>query len=165
MSGRDRQTLRAGALDALDHLRHLRPVGRARSFQVVDLGANARAPRDVDQLVDGLEQAVALAAQVADVRAAEAPGLLAQRDELVRPGVEGRGVDQGRADAQRALLHRRTHERAHAHEFLSGRRTVVVVDDVHAHGGRADERGHVDRAAAAHDVVEVLPQRRPIDRE
>src|SRR5581483_9081077 len=61
---RDREALAPGALDPLDRAVELRPVAPAGLLQVIDLGADARAPRDLDELVDRLEQAPALAAQM-----------------------------------------------------------------------------------------------------
>ncbi len=163
--GADRETLLACGFDARDQRPELGPVRRASRLEVVDLGPQLRAPGDVDQLVDGLEQPIALAAHVADVHAAVGRGGLAQRDQLVGPGVEGRGVDQRRAHAERAFLHRLPDERLHPREFLGRRRPVVVIELVHAHGGRADEGRDVQGHPALLEVREILAQRGPADVE
>ena len=59
---------------------------------MVDLAADLRPARDLDELVYGLEEPVALVAQVRDVRAA---GGFGEPDELVSRRKSSRRVDQG----------------------------------------------------------------------
>ena len=95
------------------------PVARAGRLEVIDLGGDLRLAADADQLVHCLEQAVALAAQVGDVLAADTARatLHSSISSSVR-GVERRRVDERRADAERARLHLLAHERPHLVELL-----------------------------------------------
>ncbi len=70
--GGDLEALGPGRLDPLDDLVELVPVGLTGGLEVVDLGWYAGLPCNRDQFVDRLEQAVPLATQVRDVRAAVA---------------------------------------------------------------------------------------------
>jgi len=110
---------------------------------VVDLRRDLGVAGDGEHLVDRLVQAVALAAHVGDVHAAVLSGRSAERHQLGRLGVEGGGVDERGADAERALAHRLVHERHHAGELVGGRLTIGVAELVDAHRRRADEGGDV----------------------
>ena len=127
---------------------------------MVDLAADLRPARDLDELVYGLEEPVALVAQVRDVRAA---GGFGEPDELVSRRKSSRRVDQGGAHAERALRGGIAGERAHPLELSGCGGPVVVADLVHAERRRADERGDVDRHAPADEVLEALAERRPRD--
>ena len=62
--GRDAQALAPRRLDVRERVVHLRPVRLAAGLQVIDLRRRARAARDVDRLVHGLDEAMAFAAHV-----------------------------------------------------------------------------------------------------
>ena len=149
--------------DLLDRLLHLRPVALAGGLEVIDLRIDLRFARDADQLVQRFEEAIAFAAHVRDVAAAEFAGRLGELDQLVGLRV-GRGrVDQRSADTERALAHRLPHEFLHALQLVRRRRTIVEADLVLAHRGRADERGDVHRHALLGQELEVVAERGPGD--
>ncbi len=90
-------------------------------------------------------------------------GDLAQLDQLLGGRVERRGVDERRADAERARLHFLPHERPHAFELVGRRLPIVEPDDVLANRRGADKRRDVLRHAAPLQLLEVLAQGRPGD--
>ena len=130
---------------------------------MIDLRADTRAPRDRDELVDRLEQPLALAAHVRDVHAAVRRRRLAQRDELIGRCVRGGCVDERRPDTERAVAHRGVDERAHAPQLFGRGGPVVVGELVHADGRGADERRDVRRDAAPDERLQRLIERRPGD--
>ena len=147
-----------------DDLVELAPIGAASLFQMVDFGRCARAPRNVDQFVDALDQAIAFGAHVADVHAAAFSGFADQRDQLVSFG-EGRGrIDQRRPDAHRAFLHRLADEAAHAVELSRIGIDVALAQFMLPHRGRADERSDVERRALVLEEIEIVAKRGPFDR-
>jgi hypothetical protein len=75
-------SLRAASIFAIACC-HLRPVLLARGLQVIGLRVHLGFARDPDQLVERFEKAIALAAHVRDVAAAELARGLAQRDQLI----------------------------------------------------------------------------------
>jgi hypothetical protein len=146
-------------LDALDDVVELVPVRAARDLEVVDLPADARAAHDREELVQRLEQRVALAPEVSDVH----PGRLCERDQLVRLRVERRCVDQRGSEADSAFAHRFGDELLHARELRLRRRPISGAELVLAHRCGPDERRNVRRHAAALEVLEVLAEGRPLD--
>src|SRR5690606_2452868 len=146
-----------------DRLVEFRPVLHSRGLQVVDLGRDVRLAGDGDQLVDRLEQLVALAPDVRDVHATVLRGDARELDQLARLRVERRRVDQRGADAERTLLHGLSHQRAHALQLIGRGRPVLVADLVDTHRRRADERRDVRRDPTLDQVLEVLAQRGPWD--
>ena len=130
---------------------------------MIGLCVHLRLARDADQLVERLEEAIALAAHVRDVAAAELAGGLAERDELVRLRVRRRRVDQRAADAERALAHGLAHHVLHLLQLFGRRRDIVIADHVLAHRGGADERSDVRRNALLDQEVEILAERLPRD--
>src|SRR5262249_61664993 len=79
-----------------------------------------------------LEQRVRLAPHVRDVLALVLRGDLAELDELLRGRVVARGIDEGRADPERARLHLLADEVAHRVELRRRRVALVESDDVRA---------------------------------
>ena len=163
--GGDAKPRRARRLDPRDDLIELAPIGAARLLQMIDFGRRARAPRNLDQLVDALDQAVAFGAHVADVHAAALAGLGDQRDQLVGFGKGRRRIDERAADAHRAFLHRLTDEGAHALELGGVGIDVALAQLMLANRGRTDERRDVERRPLALDVLEILAERGPLDRK
>src|SRR5262249_57396848 len=99
------------------------------------LVAGARRPglgADADELVPRLEHRVRLAPHVRDVLALVLRGDLAELDELLRGRVVARGIDEGRADPERARLHLLADEVAHRVELRRRRVALVESDDVRA---------------------------------
>ena len=118
---------------------------------------------DLDQFVDRSLEPVTFVAHVRDVPAARFRGGLRQRDQLGRLGEKSRRIDQRTADTQRAFAHRLSHEVLHAGQFGRRRITVVFAEHVHAHAGRANEGRDVKRNASAHERIEILAERGPVD--
>ncbi len=136
---RDRQTLLARGFDLGDGLSHLRPVLLTRGLQVISLRMYFALARDTDQLVERFEKAIAFAAHVRDVAAAELTGSARERDQFFGLRIRSGCVDEGAADAERAFAHRLAHQLLHMLQLGGRGRTVVVTYDVLARGGRADK--------------------------
>ena len=162
--GRDPEALGTRLLHAPDHVPQLVPIVPARGLEVVDLGRDTGLAGNRNQLLDVLEESVSLTPDVADVHAAVLPGDFREGDQLVRSGVERGRVDQRRPDAQRPFLHCPPHEAAHFLELCLCRRPVLVAEHVDANGGRPDERGDVRGHSTASEPLQVLSERRPLDR-
>ena len=122
--GGDSQTVRARGFDFADDVVHLRPIFLAGRLEVIDLGVDAGLARDRDQLIDRLQQLIAFAAHMRDVHSAVGRGSFRQRDHLVGLGVRPGRVDERGRDAERPVLHRFSHERAHLLELRTGRRAI-----------------------------------------
>ena len=124
-----------------------------------------RLPTDADHLVDSLQECVSpsLHAHVGDVLPFVPGRRLAQRDQLLGVGVVGRGVLQGRANAQGAVAHLPVDEFAHLLQFGRRRFLVAESEDVLAHGRRTQERRHVLRNPLALQEIEVVAEGRPLD--
>ena len=159
----DSQPLGAGCLDLLNQCVQLVPVGLARDFKVIDLGADPGLAGDADQLVCRFQQTAALAAEVRDVEAVVFGGHLAEGNQLVCLRVAGWGVNQGRGHAQRAFGHGLAHQLFHALQLIWRRRPVGVADLVDAHRGGTDERGDVAGDAPPDKVLQVFVERGPLD--
>src|SRR5436190_1951611 len=147
-SGFDLLAARAGGGDACGQLGHLTPHLVLGDLQVDDVDRHVRAPADLDGLGDGLEDTATLGAHVGRVDAAVAGGDLAHGDERV--GVDprsGRSAERA-GDAERALLHRLLHQRAHAVELGGRGRAGFLAVDGRPDLARSDVGADVGRDAA-----------------
>ena len=115
---------------------------------------------DRQELVQRLEQSVALAAEVRDVEARPTR----ERDQLVCLRVKRGSVDQCGREANGTFVHRLGDKLLHAPELRLARRPVGGAELVLAHRRRADEGRDVRRDAAPLEVLEILAERRPLDR-
>ncbi len=161
--GGDVEPLGARPFDRGHRVVEERPVGLAGRLEVVDLGPDVGFASDVDELVDGLDQVGALAAEVRDVHPVVLGDDLGERDEFVGVGKAPRRIDERRGDAHRALLHGGADDGPHLVELLRRRGPIVVADDVLAWGRGADERRDIRGDAALLEVPQVLVQRGPLD--
>ena len=107
-------------------------------LQVRDVEGRARAAGDVEHLVDRLEHAGALVADVRNERRAELGRHLRDRDELVGVGVRAREVDEAEGEVVRAGLEAGAHLPAHRVRARRGRRPPLAAD--HRVAGRAVRR-------------------------
>ena len=110
------------ALDLLEQRLDQRLVGER--LQMRDVQRRARAARDLEHLVDRLEQARALVADVRDERRAELRRHLGDGDELVRVGVGAGEVDEPEGEIRRAGLEAGAHLAPHpsSSSGVAGRR-------------------------------------------
>ena len=149
----------SGGFDAIEHGLLLGPIGLARRFQMEELGAHARFAADVDHFVDGLEKAVAFAADVGNIESVVRRGGFGQGDDFVGAG-EGAGrVDERGAESHRALFHRLRHEGAHGIELSRGGSSVFMPHHVNPHSAGTDVAGHVGRDTPGFQVVEIVFER------
>ena len=111
-----------------------------------------------DRFVDRLEQLIRLGAHVRDVDAAVRRHRLRHLDQLFGRGVVAGRIDQRRADAERAVLHRAPHDGAHGVELRGVRLADRLAFRVHAHRRGADERADVRRRAVRLHRVEPGPE-------
>ena len=131
MSAVMRSSVCVGGLHTVNHRVELVPVGRARSLEVIDLGRQTRLSGNRDELVDGLEQLIPLAAHVRDVHATVLASDLGDLDQLVGLCVERGSVDQRRTDPERALFHALPHERSHGLQLGLVGSAIVIPEFVH----------------------------------
>ena len=95
----------------------LAEVAAANRLVVGYQHGGARAPPDLERLFDRGHQSVHLVAHVRGVKPAMATDDADQFGELVDVGVNSRHVGKAGREAERAALHRRSHQRFHALEF------------------------------------------------
>ena len=130
-------------------------------LEVGEMERRPRAARDVDHLVDRLEQAVALVAHVRDERRSRLRRLLRDGDELVRGGVGAGEVDEPEGQHPRPRLEAEPHLAAHRPQRLGGRRDAAAAEHDVAHGAVADRGDERERGPRRVERVEVLRHRRP----
>ena len=128
---------------------------------MINLRADPGLSRNRDQFVDGLDQLVALAANVRDVTSPVLCGDFAERNQLIGLRVERRCIDQRRPDTERALLHGGPDVIAHALQLVVGRRPIFESDFVDAHGRCADERSDIRRDPSVLEELQIFAQRGP----
>ena len=146
-----------GALELLEQRLDQRLVGER--LQVRDVERRARAAGDVEHLVDRLEQAGALVADVRDERRAELRRHLGDRDELVGVGVRAREVDEAEGEVRRAGLEAGAHLAPHlprARRASAGRRSPPI--DRVAGGAVADRGDERDRGPASRRARRGTPR-------
>ncbi len=160
----------AGVVDQLDDLVHAAPVQLVGNLDVEDLHCDARAPADLDDLADGVEDAGALVANMSDEDAAMPGHHLAQLDHVVgRRQRIGRHRQHAREPAG-ALLHRLVDQRSHLVELRRRRPLVRIAHDGFPDVAQADKRRDVGGHAGSLPEIEVSAQggpllRLPLDRE
>ena len=137
------------------------PIPPARRLEVINLRPNAGLTRDGEQLVERLQQLRPLAAHMGDVQPVVLRDRLGQAHQFLRRRVVGRGINQRRADAHRALLHRGPGQRLHPLQLGPCGRAVFVADLVYPQRCRSDERRDVRRHAEADEVLQPLAKRGP----
>ena len=106
---------------------------------MIDLRTDPGLAGNRDQLVNGFEQAVALAPQVGDIATAIVGSHFGQGDEFDRIGIKRRRIDQRGRDTERAFFHGLADKLAHAVQLLGRRRPVLEANLVNAHRGGANE--------------------------
>ncbi len=130
---------------------------------MVDLAANGGLPHDLEKFVDGLEDGVALVANVRDVHPVVLGSGAGQGDELCGGGKGRRDVGQGRAQTDGSLSHGLAHQLPHVLELLGRGIAIFVPHLVHSNRGGSHERGHVAGDALVLEELEVLAQGGPLD--
>ena len=157
----DREAGSLGRLDGVEGGIHLGPVRPACRLEVVHLGGQSGAVGDREELVEGLEEPVPLAAKVRDVFAAVPGGDGAQLDQLLGRGEAAWRVDEGRADAEGAVGHLVGDEALHV-AHLGGRHGPVLEAGADlAQRPGPYEGGDVLARAPLLDVSQVLGEGRP----
>ena len=131
---------------------------------MVNLGGKVGLASDGDQLIDGFDEAVSFAAHVRDVDAAVLAGDFGQGDQLIGLGVGAGRVDERRGQAEGAVVHGFASEGLHLLELGGRRRAILAAEDVDARRGGAEERADVRSDTAMLQPVEILAERRPLDR-
>jgi hypothetical protein len=106
---------------------------RPATLRCQNLDRDLRLAADGDRLLERRHLLVGLVAHVGGVDAAVARGDAGERDELVGLGVRARRVDEGRREAEGALLHRLFDERFHLPQLFRRRLHVVVAEHHAAH--------------------------------
>ena len=140
----------------------IRPVRLPAGLDVVDLRRD-RPPRgDANELIDRLDEPRCLRSACARCTCRGAGRDLASATSSSVSAYVARRVDERRADAERAVLHRRSDESAHPLE-LAAWAAVLEPELVDADRRRADERRDVRRDPALLERVELLGQGRPVD--
>ena len=150
-------------LDLAEDGVELAPVLPARHLHVPDFRRAAGFTRDGDQFIHRSLDAVAFGTHVADIHAATGRTCLGQRHKLRCFGIGGRRIDHRRAQPQRALVHRRAHQRLHARQLRRRRINIAFAHFMHAHCGVAHEAGNIGRDAFLLQRGQILAQRRPAD--
>ena len=126
-----------------------------------ELRGQARPARDVQRLLDGVDEVVAALADMAGVDAAAARGDLRERGELVLVRVASGRILEAGGEADGAGGHGLCDHRPHVGKL--GRSRLPRVE---AHRGEPDgavrhERGDVQRLSLREEGVEVLLEGRP----
>jgi hypothetical protein len=161
--GRNVQALGSRLLDHPHGVIKQWPVLLAGRLEVIDFRGDARPAGDRDQLIDRLQHVCAFIAHVRDVHAVVLGGRLRQRNQLGSVGEQAWRVHQRRGDAHSPFAHGFADQLAHLLQFPGRRRAVLVANDIFARRRRADERSDVRRNAPPHEVIEIFPERRPLD--
>ncbi len=146
-------------LDLLEQRLDQRLVGER--LQVREMQRGARAARDLEHLVDRLEQALTLVADVRDDRPAELRRHLGDGDELVGVRVGAGQVDEPEREVRRAGLEARPHLPLHLLQLICRRGPALAADHRVAGGAVANRRHERDRRPRRVEGVEVLRERRP----
>ena len=141
-----------------------RPVRLARLLEMIDFRRSAGIAADGDQLIDRFKELIPLGAHMADVHPAAFAGLGHERRQLRRFGICRRRIDERRANAERAILHRLANKRAHPVKLRRRRVDVLLAKLMYANGGGSDEGRDVRCNALALKVFEILGERRPFYR-
>jgi hypothetical protein len=128
-----------------------------------DLRADPRLVADLDQLIETLQKAVALTAQVRGVQPVVLRDHRAQPGQLVGVGEAAGRVDERRADAEGTLLHLLRHDAAQQVVLGLGQATIVEAAGDDAQVRAADGAGDVHRDAGGRKVVEPLGQPLEVD--
>ena len=157
------EALLASRVDEADDLVHPAPAALVGDLDVQDLDRDAGAARDLDHLLDGVEDAGPLVAHV-DVEDALVPGDdLAQLDEIVGRGEDVGRLGQARRQPAGPLFHRLGDELLHLFELGGRGPGVAGPHDAFPDVPQADERRDVDGDAGLLGAVEVLAERVPAD--
>ena len=104
-----------------------------------ELHARARAPSDLEVLLDGIEKLGALVADVARIEAALFPHDGAEGSELVGVPEGARRIDEPGGETDRAFIHRLREQRPHPGELGRGRSPRVPTHDARAKSAVTDE--------------------------
>src|SRR5258708_29816077 len=126
-----------------------------------ELDPHAAAPADLEVLLDGGEELVALVPDVAGVEAVALPDDGRERADLVGRAIGAGRVDEPGGESDRAVGEGRREHRLHRGELAARWRPVLRAHDAHPEGAVADERAEIDRAPGALDRVGVLAERGP----
>ena len=91
-----------------------------------------------------------------DVAPAVGGGCRTEGDEFLRRRIIGRGIDQGRANAQGSLFHGLDDQLLHGFQFLRGSRSIVVAYRLNAYTSRAQVGGNVGSYSLGGELVHRL---------
>ena len=153
----DLQSAGAGAVEVGDDFVGAVPGVWTGKLQVRDLGGNLRLAGDGGEFVEGVDDVGALVAHVARVDAAVGRGDLGEGHDLIGLGERARQVNQARAQADGAVLHRLVDQASHALEFGSGWRAgETAAHDLTADRVVADEGGDIEADPGLGDAAEKV---------
>ncbi|MEH2491916.1 hypothetical protein V1280_007855 [Bradyrhizobium sp. AZCC 2230] len=103
--------------------------------------------QDCDELVDGIEEARFVAADMCGEQLAVSPHRLRQRAQLVGVGKGARRIDEAERQAGSALGKLLREQRLHRRDLFATRRAAVVTEHGEPDRGMSDQRDQVERHA------------------